>query len=505
MHPSSRLYHGTWLTLLSRASAGALTKENLFNSSIQELERPSKLLLLYANHPIEVNSLPTGSIGVLLGLKHTRTGDTLLSNTDSRRLIPGPTRLRGVEIPSAVCSVAIKYSGREEEKVVGEALERLVRQDPSLRLENPTEEELENNPDAQTLLHGMGPLHLEISLNRLEEEQHVRARSGRVKVSMKESIIMGGPAVDVAETWSGTVVGNPVPVEASVNLTIQRLSDAELAALRAEGEGESLAEWAGNSVVIDVDEEDPLVALVPTIAASLFSCISRGGPLMGLPLSHLRIHLTPVSPFEDPTFAAPAAAAPALLDKGKRPKAAISPAAASPSSSASLLASLPPPAAYARAIASAMKKALKRGGPTILEPLVDNRISGVDPSDLGRVVADLVSRGGSIGELGEEAQASLGSGGSASAGEDDGEKPYMPPAWISPSASTFLLADSASADRVQKRTISATMPLAELGDYAGKLRSLSGGGGTFETSDAGWGDVDVSTVRKREEAFLGVD
>jgi translation elongation factor EF-G len=49
------------------------------------------------------------------------------------------------------------------------------------------------------------------------------------------------------------------------------------------------------------------------------------------------------------------------------------------------------------------------------------------------------------------------------------------------------------------------MPLAELGDYAGKLRSLSGGGGTFETSDAGWGDVDVTTVRKREEAFLGVD
>jgi elongation factor G len=493
------------LDLLRRADllsavrpSGILTKETLFNTSVQELERPSKLLLLYANQPIEVNSLPTGSIGVLIGLKHTRTGDTLLSNTDNRRLIPGPTRLRGVEIPSAVCSVAIKYSGKEEEKVVGEALERLVRQDPSLRLENPTEEELENNPDAQTLLHGMGPLHLEISLNRLEEEQNVRARSGRVKVSMKESIALGGPAVDIAETWSGTVVGNPAQVEATVKLTVQRLSDAELAVLRAQGEGESLAEWAGNSVVIDVDEEDPLVALVPTIAASLFSCISRGGPLMGLPLSHLRIHLTPVSHFEDLALAPPAAAP---SDKGKRPKSAASPSAPS----ASLLAALPPPAAFARAIAAAMKKALKQGGPTILEPLVDNRISGVDPSDLGRVVADLVSRGGNIGELGEETQFMLGSSGSATDAGDGGEKPYMPPPWISPSASSFLLADSASADRVRKRTISATMPLAELGDYAGKLRSLSGGGGTFETSDAGWGDVDVTTVRKREEAFLGVD
>lgn len=472
-------------------STGSLTKEVLFNSSLQELERPSKLLLLYANHPIEVNALPAGSIGVLLGLKHTRTGDTLLSNTDSRRLVPAPTRLRGVEVPNAVCSVAIKYSGKEEEKVVGEALERLVRQDPSLRLENPSDEEAEN-PEAQTLLHGMGPLHLEISLNRLEEEQNVKARSGRVNVSMKESITLGGPAVEIEERWEGTVVGNPAKVEATVKLVVERLSDDQLAELRAAGEGESLAEWAGNQVVLDVDDE--LGALIPTLAASLYSLISRGGPLMGLPLSHLRIQLSPVLRFEVD------AATPSEVS-GKT-KVSSSPAAGS--KAAMSLAALPPPAAYSRAVTSAMKKALKQGGATILEPLVDNRISGVDPSDLGRVVADLVSRGGSIGELGEEAQASLGSGGAGSEG-DSGEKPYMPPDWISPSASTFLLADSASADRVQKRTIQVTMPLAELGDYAGKLRSLSGGSGVFETRDAGWGEVDVGTVRRREDAHGGVD
>lgn len=444
---------------------------------MSEPERPSKLLLLYASHPIEVNSLPAGSIGVLLGLKHTRTGDTLLAANDPRRLPPMPTRLRGVEVPSAVCSVAIELGGKEEERIVGEALEKLVRQDPSLRLERPSDEDDRANNEAQTLLHGMGPLHLEISLNRLEEEQGVKARSGKMRVSMKESIFPQSTAdgvIELEETWEGSVVGYPAKVEASVKVSLERLTDADLVELRASSPAVSadINEWGGNQVFIEIDPDDPLHTLLPTITSSLFACVTKGGPLLGLPLSHLRIHLEPISPYAD----------------------ILSSPTAQPSTASA--ASLPPPAAYARAIQQAMHNALRQAGPAILEPLVETHISGVGPTDLGKVVADLINRGGQIQELGDELDPSSSS---SSAKGEAADEVYTPPNWVSPSASIELLQQGLSADKVMKRTIVAVVPLAEMSDYAGKLRSLSAGGGTFETRDGGWGEVDLAVVRKRDQ------
>ncbi|CED85247.1 Mitochondrial elongation factor [Phaffia rhodozyma] len=486
-----------WMTFV-RVYSGTLTKEALFNTTVDEPERPSKLLLLYASQPIEVNSLPAGSIGVLLGLKHTRTGDTLLSANDPRRLPPTPTRLRGVEIPSAVCSVAIQIGGKEEEKIVGEALDKLVRQDPSLRLERPSENEEAgmgqgSGDEGQTLLHGMGPLHLEISLNRLDEEHGVKVRSGKMRVSMKESVfpqLTEDGTIEVEDTWEGTVVGLPNKVEASVKISIQRLSDQELFALRASSPSVSadINEWGGNEVSIDIDPEDPLYALLPSITSSLYACITRGGPLMGLPFSHLRISLEPISPFAGQLATAdtlPTSSSP--KDKSGSP---------SPSNSGGAPASsLPPPAAYARAINQALQKAVRLAGPTVLEPLVETHITGVGPTDLGKVVADVVARGGTIQELGDEADGS----GSPSEKIAEGEVTYVPPGWVSPSASVDLLLQGSSAEKVMKRTIVAIIPLAAMSDYSGKLRSLSAGGGTFQTRDGGWGEVEVSVVRKRDE------
>jgi elongation factor G len=350
-----------------------------------------------------------------------------------------------------------------------------VRQDPSLRLVWPEEDDSGQkvDPEAQTLLHGMGPLHLEISLRRLEDEQGVRARAGKMRVALKETVKEGTGMVELEEKWEGNVVGTQGPQQATVKIGLERLTDAELAEMTASGGGEHLAEWVNNDVSIEVGgASDPFFPLIPAISNALRSALTRGGPLLSYPLSHLRISITPLH-----------------ADSSDEPS---SPSLSS-SSPDDIPAVLPPPAAIARAVASALKKAIKLSGPTILEPLVETRIWGVGPNDLGKVVADLISRGGQVQELGDEEMTSIGSTSTGGEGGEGGA--YIPPAWVSPSASNT----ASSTERVQRRTILATMPLATMGDYAGKLRSLSGGGGVFESKEGGWGEVDLATVRKREE------
>lgn len=388
-------------------------------------------------------------------------------------------------------------NGKEEEKIVGEALDRLVRQDPSLRLEWPKKDEATGqleNPEAQTLLHGMGPLHLEISLRRLEDEQGVRARAGQMRVSLKESVREGGDAVEVTETWEGQVVGVQGLSQATVKVEVERLTDVDLDEIRDAGEGEGLVEWQGNDVTIDIEEGSPLNTIEDSLRTSLLASITRGGSLMQLPLSHLRIHLTPLlDPNATPPTPPPSSSKPTSKPTSR--------------SSSSPSIAIPPPAAFARAIHQALHKALALASPTILEPLVLTRISGVSQSDVGKVVTDLLSRGGQVSELGEESLSAIGSISSSSSspsssegGNGEGEEremPYLPPSWVSPSASS--MSGLMDAGRAQRRTVVARVPLASMGDYAGRLRSLSGGGGVFESSEGGWGDVDVGTVRKREE------
>lgn len=390
-------------------------------------------------------------------------------------------------------------SGKEEEKVVGDALDRLVRQDPSLRLEWPKMDvngQLED-PEAQTLLHGMGPLHLEISLRRLEDEQGVKARAGAMRVSMRESVREGGGPTELVETWEGAVVGVQGNSEATVKLEIERLTDAELAELRENGEGENLADWAGNDVTIDIPTDSPLAALESSISSSLLSAITRGGPLMSLPLSHLRVHLTPCLDASGETELPPSSIPTSSKSPSSKQTSPKSSSSKTTKSSAPPPTSTPPPAAFARAIHSALRKAIQLAHPTILEPLVETKIWGVSQADVGKVVTDLIGRGGQVSELGDEDMSSIGSKSSSGSSSSLEEDLYLPPSWISPSASSSL--SLMSAERVQRRTVLASVPLAEMGSYAGKLRSLSGGGGVFESKEGGWGDVDLGTVRRREE------
>ena len=124
----------------------------LYNVNRDQKERANKLMLFYASEPEEVSILSFGSVGVILGLKHTQTGDTLVSADASNDPTAGP--LRDIKPPPAVISAAVIPQSYADLKPVQEALYSLQRTDPSVRIEA--------DKEGQLLVHGLGALHLEI-------------------------------------------------------------------------------------------------------------------------------------------------------------------------------------------------------------------------------------------------------------------------------------------------------------------------------------------------------
>jgi elongation factor G len=164
-----RVYSGT----LS-ASSGVL------NSTKDRKERVGRLLRMHANKREEVEAIAAGDIAAAIGLKYTTTGDTL---SDPDR----PIVLEAMTFPEPVIAVAIEPKTRADEEKLGVSLSRLAMEDPTFRVT--TEEET-----SQTLIHGMGELHLEIIVDRLLREFRVEANVGKPQVAYRETIRKKGEA-----------------------------------------------------------------------------------------------------------------------------------------------------------------------------------------------------------------------------------------------------------------------------------------------------------------------
>src|ERR671922_962962 len=158
-----RVYSGT----LS-ASSGVL------NSTKDRKERVGRLRRMHANKREEVDAIAAGDIAAAIGLKYTTTGDTLC---DADK----PIVLESMTFPEPVIAVAIEPKTRADEEKLGVALGRLALEDPTFRVT--TEEET-----SQTLIHGMGELHLEIIVDRLLREFRVEANVGKPQVAYRETI-----------------------------------------------------------------------------------------------------------------------------------------------------------------------------------------------------------------------------------------------------------------------------------------------------------------------------
>lgn len=158
-----------------RVYSGIVTPgQALLNPRIGKKERVQKLVKMHANSREEVTQLKAGDIGAVVGLKLTATGDTLC---DAHH----PVLLESITFPEPVISVAIEAKSAADQDKMMAGLQRLQQEDPSCRVRTDAE-------TGQTLLSGMGELHLEILVDRLMREYKVKANVGKPQVSFRETI-----------------------------------------------------------------------------------------------------------------------------------------------------------------------------------------------------------------------------------------------------------------------------------------------------------------------------
>jgi elongation factor G len=158
-----------------RVYSGALfSGSSVYNSSKGKRERIGRLLKMHANKREEIKEVYAGDIAAAVGLKNTSTGDTLCD--ESRPIV-----LEAIEFPEPVISIAIEPKSKADQEKLGGSLRKLALEDPSFRVR--TDEET-----GQTIISGMGELHLEIIVDRLLREFSVGANVGKPQVAYKETI-----------------------------------------------------------------------------------------------------------------------------------------------------------------------------------------------------------------------------------------------------------------------------------------------------------------------------
>ncbi|HTO80653.1 MAG TPA: elongation factor G [Methylomirabilota bacterium] len=158
-----------------RVYSGVLqTGTSILNTVKDDRERVGRMLLMHANHREDIKEARAGDIVALAGLKGTTTGDTLCDPTR-------PIVLERMEFPDPVIEVAVEPKTKGDQEKMGVALNRLAQEDPSFRVSTDQE-------SGQTVIKGMGELHLEIIVDRMKREFKVEANVGQPQVAFRETI-----------------------------------------------------------------------------------------------------------------------------------------------------------------------------------------------------------------------------------------------------------------------------------------------------------------------------
>jgi elongation factor G len=146
----------------------------VYNVTKKIKERVGRLVLMHAKEREEVTELRVGDIGAIVGLKDSTTGDTLCDEAN-------PILLEQIKFPEPVVSEAIEPVTKSDEEKMSIALGRLVREDPTFKVSS-------NHETGQTIISGMGELHLEIIVDRMKREFGVEARVGKPQVAYRETV-----------------------------------------------------------------------------------------------------------------------------------------------------------------------------------------------------------------------------------------------------------------------------------------------------------------------------
>lgn len=304
--------------------------DSLLNPRTDKKERITKLLKMHANNRTEVSEIKAGDIGACIGVKNVATGDTLC---DSKH----PVVLESITFPEPVISVAIEAKSSAEQEKMMSGLEKLVKEDPSASLKTDAD-------TGQTLLSGMGELHLEILVDRLMREHKVQANVGKPQVSYRESI-------------SKTAIGR---------FCFDKMIAGEAQNVTAEVEIHPKEKGAGNTTKTGL-----VAGKVPGLSADIIRAALSGlreasdiGPIAGYSMMDFESVLKAITfPSEVPPTEAGAKAASAL----------------------------------------ALREALKNADPILLEPIMKLEI--VCPDEfMGNVISDLNGRRGKIQSMESRSQ-----------------------------------------------------------------------------------------------------
>ncbi|KAM5444572.1 Ribosome-releasing factor 2, mitochondrial [Microsporum ferrugineum] len=435
----------------ARIYSGTLHRNALlFNTNLQVSERVPRLLKMYASDAVEQESISAGHIAVFVGLKYARTGDTLLSYAGNKQSPPEPLntlQLRPINAPPPVFFSSVEPHSLSEEKNLQACLALLLREDPSLRVTL-------DEDSGQTLLSGMGELHLEIARDRLVGDFKAKASMGNIEIGYRECI--ADTSTTTSKLFDKEIAGRKG--KAGCEVIVQPLS--EEGAPSNEGCHVFTQNVDGNCVTIKLpsigdkkgkqaDDMFPshlsLDVVKNALLAGGLAALARG-PKYQFPLHGVDVTLT--FNLEEHLFGTESTAS------------AIS-------------------AAARLATQAALRDVASSSG--LMEPVMNVTIS-VQESSLGSVVHDISSsRGGHVVSLDDDVSSSSSSTTSEEPNTVDVSKIYAPRDPFGPSLSNESASTSLSATN-RSRTITAKVPLKEMVGYLKHLRSITGGRGTFVMS-----------------------
>jgi elongation factor G len=330
-----------------RVYQGSVTKGmSLVNTRTKEKERANRLLRMYADESVELDAIREGNIGVVIGLKSTVTGDTLINKR------PGPyLHLQPISTPPPVFIASIEPESLGESKAVSDSLRQLLREDPSLSVSM-------DDDSGQILLGGMGELHLEISRDRLVKEYGAKCEMGKVRVSYRETLPARGNAV-IERIYEREIHGKLT----KVGLT------SEISALDDSGSSgthrRNLRRFQEGGNVIDVDlskahglgaVDDP--EMLDAIHAGVRAALQNGSSFQ-LPLHSVHVRISNILGFENQTTAQSLTSAARLATQ------------------------------------EGLRNAVTAQSAVLMEPFMKATVT-VDQKDVGRVVSDLTSARGGI-------------------------------------------------------------------------------------------------------------
>jgi elongation factor G len=303
-----------------RVYSGSLQSgSSLYNPRLNRIVRIGRLERMYAEHREDITEVRTGDIAAILGLKDTVTGDTLCSAEH-------PIQLETISFPEPVIRITVSPVTTNDNDKLADALNHLSEDDPTFRSETDKE-------TGQTLLGGMGELHLEVILERLKREHGVMVRTGKPKVAYKETITQDVPLVE------GQFIRQNVGHSQYGHVVIMMEPDESVEGVVFENKLKS--------AIIPAD-------YIPSIKEGIIEA-SRSGVIGGYPVTATKVTLVDGS-FHD-------------LDSN--------------------------PLSFKIAAGIALKNGLEMGNPTLLEPVVTCDV--LTPEEhLGDVLAQLANRRANI-------------------------------------------------------------------------------------------------------------